>query len=66
MTREKVIEQDEIDYKLKKNEILDALKSGELKRVGRSTRAWSVPSRFFVLGITPTMIEEVVKGEKND
>ncbi len=45
--------------KLKRELILKALKDGTIKRLGNNT--YSVPSNFFVQGITPWMVSEVDK-----
>jgi len=50
------IPQSEID------EIKKAYEDGEIRELGTGEpTAFSVPSRFFALGITPSMISEVVK-----
>jgi len=48
--------------KRKKEEIVKAYRNGEVKRIGGL--GYSVPSRFFALGITPAMVNEVIKTMK--
>jgi len=43
----------------KRDEILFAYQSGEIRRIGDNS--FAVPSRFFVLGITPKMVAEVIR-----
>jgi hypothetical protein len=43
--------------KAKRDAIIAAYRSGEIKRVGTG---FSVPSKFFVLGITPRMVTQVI------
>jgi len=45
--------------KIKRRAIIEARQAGELKRL--SNNSFTVPSRFFVLGITPGMVAEVLK-----
>jgi len=48
--------------KHKKEEIIQAYHNGEVKEI--NDLAYSVPSRFFVLGITPIMVNRVIRSIK--
>jgi hypothetical protein len=48
--------------KRKKEEIIQAYHNGEIKEL--NNLAYSVPSRFFVLGITPSMVNRVIRSIK--
>jgi Na+-transporting NADH:ubiquinone oxidoreductase subunit NqrD len=48
--------------KRKKEEIIQAYHNGEIKEID-GLLYW-VPSRFFVLGITPSMVKRVIRSIK--
>jgi len=48
----------------KEREIRKAYEAGEIKEYGDN--CWSVPSRFFALGITPEMVSKVVRRIKEE
>ena len=48
--------------KHKKEEIIQAYHNGEIKEI--NDLAYSVPSRFFVPGITPSMVNRVIRSIK--
>jgi len=51
--------------KRKKEEIIQAYHNGEIKEIKEiNDLAYSVPSRFFVPGITPSMVNSVIRSIK--
>lgn len=45
-------------------EVLKAYEKGEIKQLSEDPAGFSVPVRFFVLGITPRIVAEVIRAKK--
>lgn len=50
-----------MDKKQKIKKIKDWIKEGKIKITNEKARVFSVPSEAFILGITPRLINEVLK-----
>ena len=48
----------------KVDEVLKAYENGEIKQLAGTPASLSVPSRFFMLGITPRIVAEVMRVKK--